>query len=87
MKIVINVCFGGFGLSQKAKDLYGIKDRSVYTIDRTDPKLVEVVEQLGAEAGDSMAKLKVVEIPDGIEWEVVDYDGWERVHEVHRSWG
>ena len=30
--------------------------------------------------------LLIVEIPDGIEWEIWDYDGKESVHEKHRHW-
>lgn len=53
---------------------------------RADPILVRVVEELGAAANGSCAELAVVEIPDGIEWEISEYDGNERVEEVHRSW-
>ena len=54
--------------------------------DRTDPKLVQVVEELGSAANDDWAELKVIEIPDGIEWEILVHDGYETVHEKHRSW-
>ena len=54
--------------------------------DRADPKLVQVVEELGEAASGKYAELKVIEIPDGIEWEILDYDGYETVHEKHRSW-
>ena len=30
--------------------------------------------------------LKIVEIPDNIEYEIIVVDGWEEVHEKHRSW-
>lgn len=55
--------------------------------DRTDPDLVATVEELGDAANGSHAKLAVVEIPDGTEYEIGEYDGIETVHEVHRSWG
>lgn len=55
-------------------------------IPRDDPQLVEVVERLGDAANGACAKLKVVEIPDGIEWEIDEYDGLERVAETHRTW-
>jgi hypothetical protein len=49
--------------------------------------LVEVVVRLGSErASGRLAKLKVIEIPDGIDWILYDYDGIETVHEKHRSW-
>lgn len=54
--------------------------------DRTDPDLVAAVEALGSEAGGSCAELSVVEIPDGIEWEIDDYDGNESISECHRTW-
>ena len=55
-------------------------------IERNDPKLVECVEKLGEEANDMYAKLKVVEIPDDVDWEIDEYDGMECVEEVHRRW-
>lgn len=53
---------------------------------RNDPQLVEVVEELGDAASGVHAKLKVVEIPDGVEWEIDEYDGVEQVAEKHRAW-
>ena len=53
---------------------------------RADPLLVQVVEELGDKANGSHAKLKIVEIPDGVKWEIDQYDGMESVDEVHRSW-
>ena len=32
------------------------------------------------------AELAIVEIPDGIEWEIDDYDGIETIAETHRTW-
>lgn len=54
--------------------------------DRTCPALVQAVEELGKEANGSCADLRVIEIPDGIQWELSEYDGIERVEEIHRSW-
>ena len=56
-------------------------------IDRSDPDLVAVVEELGEESFGHCAKLKIVEIPDDVEWEIDEYDGYESIHECHRSWG
>lgn len=55
-------------------------------IERNDPILVEVVEKLGAKANGDFADLIVVEIPDDVDWEIDDYDGWESIVEKHRSW-
>ena len=113
MKIVINKCFGGFGLSQEAVLLYGKKkglnlildhDKTVLLthyylnekkdgnyfyerdIQRNDPILVEVVNELGEKADGHCAKLKIVEIPDDVEWIIEEYDGKEWVAEDHRRW-
>jgi len=55
-------------------------------IKRDDSILVRVVGELGEEANDSCASLKVVAIPDNIEWTIEEYDGWEWVAEKHRTW-
>lgn len=138
MKIVINRCWGGFGLSNDAvlryAELKGFKVYPVvdkrdkdgrfvhkfanYTnqkdpfsihyltkplredgtyeegsyfspiyIDRTDPVLVQVVEEMGDVANDENSSLHIVEIPDDVKYEIDNYDGMETVHEIHRSWG
>lgn len=53
---------------------------------RTDPYLVQVIEKLGTEADGSYAQLKIVEIPDDVEWEIQEYDGSEWVAEKHNTW-
>jgi len=90
MKVVINVCYGGFGLSQAVYDRYNeLTGKNVeyhFDITRDDTVLVQVVEELGQEANTRYSELKVVEIPDGISWYIHEYDGWETIHETHRSW-
>lgn len=53
---------------------------------RSWPLLVECVEALGEAANGAHAKLAVVEIPDGVQWEIDEYDGLEWVAETHRTW-
>jgi hypothetical protein len=48
--------------------------------------MIQVVEELGAAANGPCADLKVVEIPDGVEWEIDGHDGMEHVAERHRTW-
>jgi hypothetical protein len=96
MKIVINSCHGGFGLSEKAQELfcqyYNISieewrnDMSYYDIKRCDPHLIRVVEELGDDANGQFSELKVVEIPDDVKWQIDEYDGLEWVAEKHRTW-
>lgn len=142
MKIVINRCFGGFGLSTKALKEYAklkgfeiffykqikykysdgeekfervdselpnaflsiykkdfgkivnnlhIKENEKFyfsgdNIERTDKDLIKVVELLGEEANGMCAKLKIIEIPDNLNYEIDNYDGIESIEEKHRSW-
>lgn len=53
---------------------------------RDDLQLVAIVEQMGEAANGACARLRIVEIPDDVAWEIDDYDGSESVHEKHRSW-
>ena len=92
MKIVINKCYGGFGLSRIAEELYkerkGITDPNwyYYDIPRDDPILVEMVETMGDQVNGSYSKLRVVGIPDDVKWIIEEYDGNEWIDEVHRIW-
>ncbi len=128
-KIVINRCYGGFGLSHEAimryAELKGIKlycdDNSVisnyytvpvdefhnlhntaketgdyskvnqhyystYSMDRDDPILIQVVEELGDRASGKFSELEIVNIPDDIQYDIEEYDGKEWVAEKHRVW-
>lgn len=89
-KVVINACFGGFGLSDKGRArleaLSGHRRPYDLEIKRDDPHLVQVVEEMGTEAGHGLSELRVVEIPEGVEWQVEEYDGTEWVAEKHRTW-
>jgi hypothetical protein len=53
---------------------------------RDDPDLVSVVRKLGDKANSRFADLKVVEVPEDVEWEIHEYDGMEWVAEKHRTW-
>ena len=140
MKVVINRCFGGYGLSYEAVMRYlEIKNITVYPekseggwgywtywlvkpedrleqkededframsmderqaynkqysdetfgeedINRCDPVLIQVIEELGDVANGDHAELAIVEIPDDVQWEIAEYDGSEHVAEKHRVW-
>ena len=102
MKIVINKCYGGFGLSKEAVEAIA-KEKGIelgkwnnsfkfyegfseYDIHRNDPVLIKVVETMGEAANGRCAELSIVEIPDGVEWVIGEYDGREWVAEKHRTW-
>jgi hypothetical protein len=55
-------------------------------IPRNDEYLVKTVELLGADANGDCAKLKIANVPDDVKWEIDEYDGYEHVAEVHRTW-
>ena len=56
-------------------------------LERTDEDLISVIEELGDESSGEYSSVKVIEIPDDIDWEIDDYDGIETIHEKHRVWG
>ena len=98
-RIVINRCYGGFGLSKAAKDMYLelTKDAPRTThfsvdqdIARDDPVLLDIIEKIGLQAaGSDFAKLMITQIPDDVPedgWVISDYDGMEWVAEKHRTW-
>ena len=91
MKIVLNKCFGGFALSEKAYEYLGLKwDGFGYAYsdydERSDPKLIKCVETLGEEANGLYADLEVVDIPDNVKFEIEDYDGIETAYECGGRW-
>lgn len=90
MKIVLNRTYGGFSLSREQALAYGISELDLYEgsdgkfkyydshdIDRTDPRLIEVVEMDLPNAWAS--NLKVVEIPDDAFYKIEEYDGNEYI--------
>ena len=85
-KIVYNTCFGGFGLSQKAIDRYWeLKGELIpeswweIDLDRADPALVQVVEELGGEADGAYADLDIRDLESGTKYIIDEYDGLETV--------
>lgn len=145
MKIIINSCFGGFGISnnaliefmqRKGKEIYFYEgvfvgpDKRIYRkvkasnkslfvnavckdfgnefipendeqfddfykhiISNTDEKcrtdvdLINLLEEKGSKyVSGPCSSLKIVEIPDDVEWEVEEYDGSEWISEKHRTW-
>ena len=93
-QVVINACHGGFGLSDEATELYKLFCTDVDVvpeeyegfIGRDSKELVSTVKVLGDRANTRFSKLKIVEIPDDVKWQIHDYDGWEWVAEQHRVW-
>lgn len=53
---------------------------------REDPILIEVVEELGEKANGRFGNLKVVEIPDDLDYVIDEYDGIETLHQRVQEW-
>jgi hypothetical protein len=54
---------------------------------RSNPLVIRVVEELGLEANDEHSELKIVEIPDNVEYIIcADDTGEEWIAERHRTW-
>jgi hypothetical protein len=91
-KVVINACFGGFGLSDAALDEYksrkDITDPNFYYYDipRDCPVLVAMIEEQGNAVDGQFAELRIVDVPDDVNWYIEEYDGNEHVAERHRTW-
>ena len=97
MKIAINTIYGGFGLSTVAlhelSTLKGKKydNENINKIQRNDSDLIKVIEKYGNDANGAeddwdKSKIKIVEIPEGVEWEISNDSGIEYVREVSRTW-
>jgi hypothetical protein len=102
MKIVINKCYGGFGVSKAVFDelgipwdgygfirneTLGIDEDADYDAYRSDPRLIEAIEAIGlVDASGDMASLRIVDIPDDVKYTIEDYDGVEHIAEHHRTW-
>ena len=54
---------------------------------RDDKILVQVVKELKKKANGRCADLKIVTVPDGVDYEIGEYDGMEHIAEKHRTWG
>ena len=144
MKVAYNACYGGFGLSPIALDLYAKKKgitltwydqvgyahnggekyarlastpqekmtwcyaplkknlgeeiNSIHHADfyypsfyssesRKDLDLIATIEELGFKAASgTCAKLAIQEVPDGAEFEIDEYDGFESVEPPRQKW-
>ncbi len=96
MQVVINTSYSNFAISADAISLIQKKIKNpkaksqinAYSFDndRSNPLLVEAVQKLGAKANGLYTTLKIVEIPDDIEWQVDAINGKEVIREKHRVW-
>jgi len=124
MRVVINTCFGGFGISDEAAEwlinergwtlTYYTPKGNLFNPDadfvvntehismmglyslarwrrhenelRCRPDLIDCIKTLGTKVNTRFSELKVVTIPNSIEWQIEEYDGIEHIAEKHRTW-
>jgi len=96
MQVVINTPYSNFAISADAISLIQKKIKNpkaksqinayAFDNDRSNPLLVETVQKLGAKANGLYTTLKIVEIPDDVEWRVDAINGKEVIREKHRIW-
>ncbi|MHA1685279.1 MAG: hypothetical protein ACTSYD_02600 [Candidatus Heimdallarchaeaceae archaeon] len=72
-------------IKEKGKEYVLLDQHTVYK-HRACPLLIRCIEELGEEANSKFSKLKIIEVPAAVEWEIQEYDGVEWVAEKHRTW-
>lgn len=103
MKVLVNECYGGYGISSEAGKLwlerkgisYQIYEDTyqlIVSIDgetqsignyigRTDETLIEIFEEKGSEfTSGPHAEVALIEIPDGCQYNIHEYDGTEYIN-------
>lgn len=78
-----------FGNKIAKKSFKEIQDDYYFWINskyRTDPTLIEVIEELGDKASGPCGELRIVEIPDDLDYVIDEYDGYERLHQRVQEW-
>lgn len=80
MKVLINNCFGGFGYSDEAWELYTSVDDSDTEPHRHDKTMIAIHDSIGKERfSGEHADIIQVEISDGLDYDIDDYDGREDI--------
>ncbi len=71
-------------LLKREGNIIDLKDDT--DIFRSHPDLIKVVEKLGKDSWGHVCEIKIVEIPDKVDYEIQEYDGLEWIAEKHRTW-
>jgi len=90
IEVLYNRCYGGWGISEKAVELYNLRNENsnpLTTLDsddlcRHDPILIQIYHELGKEFNDTYARIQIKKIPKIYEnyYYIRDYDGLESVN-------
>jgi hypothetical protein len=85
-KVVYNSCYGGFSFSDRAcarlveLGVTAADNHGSRSVGRHDPLVIQVVEELGADASGRCARLAITTI-EGDRYRIDEYDGIESVQE------
>lgn len=80
MKIVINKCFGGFSVNDNIVSMLNLRSRYDLEDDRTNARLIKIMEDGYFNVNDENSDLEIVEIPDeATDYMITEYDGYENV--------
>ena len=85
IEVLLNDCYGGWGISNKAKELYILRkteNSRNYLSMRSDPILIQIYKELGDEFDrEKYSKTGIEIIPKKYEnhYYISEYDGLERV--------
>ena len=78
MKLIINGCYGGFGIKDEVMERLGLTSQDSEET-RTNSDLIALIES-GEDVNDRCANLVVVELPDNCtDYYIDEYDGLESV--------
>ena len=93
-EILVNKCYGAFRLSDKAQKLYRkrylcctsddhrpvrLYENDESDWDRCDPVLIQIVKELGKDAGSSYSNIQVEHYDDRYDVEIDECDGYETI--------
>ena len=81
IEVLCNHCYGGWGMSDKANELYKIRKTEKYLSKRSDPILIQIYKELGDEFDGKYSKTGIEKIPKKYEnhYYISEYDGLEKV--------
>ena len=80
-KVLYNASYGGFSLSEEMERILNHLGLDPYTIARHDPRLIDLVQEIGIEnVGAPGCNLEIANI-DSDQYRIEEYDGLETVVE------
>ncbi len=94
IKVIMNINYGGFILSDKALFILGKLGMTKDVIDNmssfevmTNKKIIQVIEELGIEANGLSTKIEIIDVPrDGIKVLIEKYGNMKYKDEEHCIW-